>query len=38
MKPKAKLNTELLTPEELAMPMGLGYVAAAERLGLIYLV
>ena len=37
MSPQAKLNTALLTPDELATPMGLGYLAAADRLGLIYL-
>ena len=37
MTPQAKFNTELLTPEELAMPIGMGYLAAADRLGLIYL-
>lgn len=34
---RPKLNGELLTPEEQAMPMGTGYLAAAERLDLIYL-
>src|ERR1035437_252197 len=37
MPAKKKLNGELLTSEEMQSPMGLGYVAAAERLGLIYL-
>ena len=31
------VNENLLTAEELAMPMGAGYAVAAERLGLIYL-
>ncbi len=31
------MNHELLTEDELAMPMGAGYPAAAKRLGLIYL-
>ena len=37
MPAKKKLNGELLTSEEMQSPMGLGYVSAAERLGLIYL-
>ena len=37
MTTETKLNTELLTPKELAMEMGLGYLVAADRLGLIYL-
>ena len=37
MPTKKKLNGDLLTSEEMQSPMGLGYVSAAERLGLIYL-
>jgi|ERR1035437_1023890 hypothetical protein len=37
MPAKKKLNGDLLTAEEMQSPMGLGYVSAAERLGLIYL-
>ena len=37
MPAKKKLNGDLLTSEEMQSPMGLGYVSAAERLGLIYL-
>jgi hypothetical protein len=34
---KKLLNGDLLTSEEIQSPMGLGYVQAAERLGLVYL-
>ena len=37
MPAKKKMNGDLLTSEEKQSPMGLGYVSAAERLGLIYL-
>ena len=37
MSAKKKLNGDLLTSEEMQSPMWLGYVSAAERLGLIYL-